>query len=191
MAIDYFSKATRYESLSLPAFFERANCYLIRKNFGAAVSDYNRAIIIDSTFAPAYNNRAFARIRHYGDKETSIYLLKLARKDLEKVIALNQGIPATARFEYFFNLGLLDLYQSEYMSAKLSFDTAIAANPGIAKIYYYRGAANFLARYYQRAALDFKKASELGFLSAETPEFLKVIDLINAHEALTGEHVGR
>jgi hypothetical protein len=39
-AINYFSKAARQQSLSLPAYFERGNCYLIRKNFSLAVFDY-------------------------------------------------------------------------------------------------------------------------------------------------------
>lgn len=189
-AIEYFSKATRYENLSLPAFFERGNCYLLRKNFNLAVFDYDRAILIDSAFAPAYNNRAYARIRNYGEQKTPTQQLRFARKDMEKVLALS-AIDSSAGFEYFYNLGLLDLYLSDYELAIQSFNQAMQSNNRVSKLYYFRGAAYFLGRYYHKAGEDFQMAENMGFESSQTPEFLRVIELIRQHEETTGEKVGK
>jgi len=190
-AIDFFSKATRYEALSLPAFFERGNCYLTRKNFGQAVFDYNRVILIDSTFIPAYNNRAYARIRNYGEIGMPVQQLKFARLDMETALRLSTQKGEGNRFEYYYNIGLIDLFLSEYKLAKLDFDAAINANPNVPKAYYYRGAAQFLSKAYHDAATDFKKAEEGGFVTNSSPEFLHIIDLIKQHEALTGERISK
>ena len=189
-AIDYFSKATRYESLSLPAFFERGNCYLIRKNFNLAVFDYDRAILIDSTFAPAYNNRAYARIRNYGEQKLPVTQLKFARRDMEKVMRLTEKSRPIG-FEYHYNLALLDLYMSEYELAISGFNEAILADSTVSKAFYFRGAAHFLAQYYDKARTDFTRASALGFQSNQTPEFMRVLELIRAHEERTGEKAGK
>lgn len=189
-AIDYFSRATRYQALSLPAFFERGNCYLIRKNFNLAVFDYDRVILIDSTFAPAYNNRAYARIRNYGEQKLPVTQLKFARRDMEKVLRLSEKT-RTIGFEYYYNLALLDLYMSEYELAISGFNQAISADAGVPKAYYFRGAAHFLARYYDKAHDDFSQASGMGFQSNQTPEFMRVLELIKAHEERTGEKAGR
>jgi len=190
-AIEYFSKATRYEASSLPAFFERGNCFLLRKNFAQAVFDYNHVIILDSTFAPAYNNRAYARIRNYGERIKPEYQLKLARLDMEKVIKLSVFNDSTQRFEYYFNLGLLDLYISDYERARVSFSHAISISPNQGKAYYYRAASSFLAHFYKEAEGDFNIANNLGYLQSNTPDFLKVIDLVAEHQQTTGEYIGK
>ncbi len=189
-AINYFSKAARQQSLSLPAYFERGNCYLIRKNFSLAVFDFDRAILIDTNFAPAYNNRAYARIRNYGEQKMPTQQLKFARKDMEKVLSITQS-DSFIGFEYYYNLGLLDLYMSEYELAISSFNNAVKADQSVSKLYYFRGAAFFLARYYGKAREDFSTAESLGFSSGQAPEFLRVLELIKQHEESTGEKVGK
>ncbi|MEZ5172786.1 MAG: tetratricopeptide repeat protein [Bacteroidia bacterium] len=181
-AIDNFTSATHEDAFFIPAFFERANCYLIREQFRQAVFDYDRVLLIDSTFVPAYNNRAYARIRNYGDKETPVYQLKFAREDLLKAMEISAERGEDKRFETYFNLGLIDLFQSEYARASASLDTAILANNSSPKAFYFRGAARFLNRDYEKAASDFNKAEQLGFRHPNTPEFLRVIDLIEEHK---------
>ncbi len=190
-AIEYFSKATRYEASSLPAFFERGNCFLLRRNFAQAVFDYNHVIDLDSTFAPAYNNRAYARIRNYGEHVKPEYQLKLARIDMEKVVKLSISNDSTQRFEYYFNLGLLDLFISDYDKARETFSKAISIDPDQGKAYYYRAASSFLAHYYKDAEGDFKIAADLGYKQSNTPDFLKVIDLVAEHQQTTGEYIGK
>jgi tetratricopeptide (TPR) repeat protein len=189
-ALEAFSRATRYESNSLPAFFERGNCYLLKKNFNLAVFDYDRVLLIDSTFVPAYNNRAYARIRNYGDQSMPLTQLRFARKDMEQVLHYaneSQGLG----YEFYFNMGLLDLYLSEYEKAIASFNQAVMLDGNIAKVYYYRGAAHFLARYYSKARFDFEASALMGFNSEQTPEFLKVLDLIRKHEEENDVTVGK
>ncbi len=189
-AIEAFSRASRYESMSLPAHFERGNCYLIKKTFNLAVFDYDRVLLLDSTFVPAYNNRAYARIRNYGENGMPLQQLRFARQDMEKALRFS-GKNANQGFEYYFNLGLLDLYLSEYETAIVSFNKAVLAEEGIAKLYYYRGAAHFLARFYDKAREDFEAAELLGFVSEQTPEFLNVLGLIRKHEEETGQSLGK
>jgi lipoprotein NlpI len=62
---------------------------------------------------------------------------------------------------------------------------------GLAKLYYYRGAAYFLARFYDKARDDFESAESLGFVSEQTPEFLNVLGLIKKHEEETGNQLGK
>lgn len=181
-SINSFTKATVEDSYYLPAFFERGNCYLMRENFKQAVFDFDRVLLIDSTFVPAYNNRAYARIRNYGSQEFPTYQLKFARQDLSKAARISKERGEPQRFETYFNIGLVDLFQSEYAMASLSFDTAILVNNTVAKVYYFRGAARFLNRDYELASNDFHKAESLGFEHPNTPEFLKIIALVEEHK---------
>jgi len=180
-AIQGFSSAIHDDGFFLPAFFERGNCYLIRENYRLAVFDFDRVLLIDSNFVPAYNNRAYARIRNYGDQENPVFQLKFAREDLKRGIQITQLRGLAPTFESYYNLGLVELFQSEYAAAASAFDVAIQVNSQIAKAYYFRGAARFLNRAYDSAAEDFKQAESMGFISKDTPEFLRVISLIEDH----------
>lgn len=181
-AIANFTSATHEDAFFIPAFFERASCYLIREQFRQAVFDYDRVILIDTNFIPAYNNRAYARIRNYGEQSKPVYQLKFAREDLLKAMQIAQSRGEDRRFETYFNLALIDLFQSEYAKAAASLDTAISSNSSSSKAYYFRGAARFLNRDYELAETDFLKAESLGFKHPNTPEFLKIIELVEAHK---------
>lgn len=182
-AIGYFTSATHEDAFFIPAFFERGNCHLIKENFKQAVFDYNRVILINAEFVPAYNNRAYARIRNYGAENDPVYQLKFAREDLLKAMNISSARGEDKRFETYFNIGLIELFQSEYALAAASFDTAMTINSEVPKAYYFRGAARFLNRDYAYAAQDFEQAQDRGFEHPNTPEFLRVIDLIEAHKA--------
>jgi tetratricopeptide (TPR) repeat protein len=177
-AIQYYSKAIHDNTSGIPALFERANTYMIRGNFGQAVFDYDRVIRLDSNFLPAYNNRAYARIRNYGDKIMPKYQLKLARQDLIKVLDIQEIREAERAYEYYYNLGVLDLYLSDYHEAKLNFDKAISINPNLGKLFYFRGASNFLRKAYKEADVDFIAAEQMGFNHQNTPEFRRIIELV-------------
>jgi tetratricopeptide (TPR) repeat protein len=181
-AINCFTSATHEDAFFIPAFFERGNCYVIREQFRQAVFDYDRILLIDSNFVPAYNNRAYARIRNYGEQSKPVYQLKFAREDLIKAMKISQERGEDKRFETYFNLALIDLYQSEYSKAAAALDTAVNSNPGSAKAYYFRGAARFLNRDYELAENDFLRAGQLGFSHPNTAEFLKIIELVEAHK---------
>ena len=181
-AIQAFTRSVHEDAFFIPGFFERGNCYLYRQNFGLAVFDYDRVLLLDSAFLPAYNNRAFARIRNYGEQGNPEQQLRFAKNDLVKILQITQARGDAPRFEYYFNIGLIDLFSSEYTLAASSFSKAIAADGSVPKVYYYRGAALFLAKSYEEAALDFRKAEELGFDHVNTPEFLRVIDLIEQYQ---------
>ncbi len=181
-AIQAFTQSVHEDGFFIPGFFERGNCYLYRQNFGLAVFDYDRVLLLDSTFLPAYNNRAYARIRNYGEQGNPTQQLKFAKADLLKIIQITAARGDAPRFEYFFNIGLIDLYSSEYRLAADSFSKAILADSTVPKSYYYRGAALFLARSYEEAAVDFRKSEEMGFIHSNTPEFLRIIDLVEHYQ---------
>ena len=181
-SINSFTRATVEDSYYLPAFFERGNCYLMRENFKQAVFDFDRVLIIDSNFVPAYNNRAYARIRNYGSQVFPTYQLKLAQSDLQKAAQISSARGEPHRFETYFNIGLLNLYQSEYAAAASAFDTAIFVKSDVSKAYYFRGAARFLNREYENAAEDFHTSEKLGFEHPNTPEFLRIIALVEEHK---------
>ena len=181
-SINSFTRATVEDSYYLPAFFERGNCYLMRENFKQAVFDFDRVLLIDSSFVPAYNNRAYARIRNYGSQAFPTYQLKLALSDLQKAAQISSARGEPHRFETYFNIGLLNLYQSEYAAAASAFDTAIFVKSDVSKAYYFRGAARFLNREYENAAKDFHTSEKLGFEHPNTPEFLRIIALVEEHK---------
>lgn len=186
-SINSFTKATVEDAYYLPAFFERGNCYLLRENFKQAVFDFDRVILIDSSFVPAYNNRAYARIRNYGNQEFPTFQLKFALNDLRKAAQISALRGEPKKFETYFNIGLVDLYQSEYGAAVTAFDTAILVKNDIPKAYYYRGAARFLNRDYNSASVDFHTAENLGFEHPNTPEFLRIIALVEEHKRKLNE----
>jgi tetratricopeptide (TPR) repeat protein len=181
-AIRAFTQTVHEDGFFLPGFFERGNCYLYRQNFGFAVFDYDRVLLLDSAFLPAYNNRAYARIRNYGEQGNPTQQLRFAKEDLNKIIEISASRGDRPRFEYFFNIGLIDLYSSEYKLASESFSRAIEVDPSISKAYYFRGAALFLARSYELAAIDFRTSEEMGFVHSNTPEFLRIIDLVEQYQ---------
>jgi tetratricopeptide (TPR) repeat protein len=181
-SINSFTRATVEDSYYLPAFFERGNCFLMRENFKQAVFDFDRVLLIDSSFVPAYNNRAYARIRNYGSQEFPTYQLKLALNDLQTAAQISKERGEPKRFETYFNIGLINLYQSEYALAAVAFDTAIFVKHDVPKAYYFRGAARFLNREYENASKDFHVAEKLGFEHPNTPEFLRIIALVEEHK---------
>ncbi|HOY49864.1 MAG TPA: tetratricopeptide repeat protein [Flavobacteriales bacterium] len=181
-AIHAFTQSVHEDGFFIPGFFERGNCYLYRQNFGLAVFDYDRVLLLDSTFLPAYNNRAYARIRNYGEQGNPTQQLRFAKEDLNKIIEISSVRGDKPRFEYFFNIGLIDLYSSEYKLASESFSRAIQVDPSISKAYYFRGASLFLAHSYELAAVDFRTSEEMGFVHANTPEFLRIIDLVEQYQ---------
>ncbi|MFM2286539.1 MAG: hypothetical protein RLZZ543_2036 [Bacteroidota bacterium] len=181
-AIQSFSRSVHEDAYFIPGFFERGNCYLYRQNYGLAVFDYDRVLLLDSMFLPAYNNRAYARLRNYGEQGNPVQQLRSAKQDLERIIQIGKQRGEAPRFEYYFNIGLIDLFASEYALAAASFDKAIQADTTIPKAYYYRGAALFLARSYEEAAKDFRQSENMGFVHPNTPEFLRVIDLIEHYQ---------
>lgn len=180
-AIEYLSKASYDKSTSLTAQFELGNCFLKQQLYAPAVSHYSKAIAIDSMFIPAYNNRAYARIRNFGTREFPEDQLQAAKRDLYKVLSMQSEAKPGELGKYFFNIGMIELYLNHYGAAADNLKKATDFSPEEGKYFYYLGISYFLAKAYDDAGQAFRMADYLGYVQSNTEEFLYVIDLVKKY----------
>lgn len=177
-AITYLRKAIHDNNMSLTAHFELGNCYVKEQLYAPAVSHFSKVIAIDSTFLPAYNNRAFARIMNFGNSVFPEDQLIASRRDLYKVLSMTTDAPTKDIGKYFFNVGMIELYLNHYAAAIENLKRSTDFSPEIGRFHYHLGVAQFLDKKYNDAAESFKMADYLGYIQPNTEEFLKVIDLV-------------
>jgi tetratricopeptide (TPR) repeat protein len=125
-----------------------------------ALSDASNAIAIDSNCAPAYEVRY--AIRMSNDKQGAL-------ADISKLI----GLTPEHAMNYFYR-GTLELSVGKDFEASQDFNKAInmlnleiEKNPNSPIAYYSRGMANGVAKNYEQACDDFKKAESLGVSQAK------------------------
>lgn len=117
----------------------------------SAVQAYSNAIQLDSTFLPAYENRAsgYLNLKDYS----------LSIRDFDKVIDLDPE-NRTA----YSDRGIAKLESSQYMSATFDFGEAIRRKSEddsfLPKLYEYRGDAHLKLGMYLEAIADYSKAIE-------------------------------
>lgn len=89
-AIRDYSQAIRLEPSSAEAYHERGVCYALLNSWGEAMEDWDRALILNRDFFPAYLARGMAR-RKRGDVEG-------AKEDFREVLRVNPEEPDALRF---------------------------------------------------------------------------------------------
>ena len=175
-------------------YYNRGIDYAGQGNFSQAVSEYTKAIEIDSNFADAYYNRGIA---YYNQRN-----LPQAISDFTKVIEINpnyakaycnrgvayddqgnfsQGISDyTKAIEIDPNLA--DAYndraadyldQGNFSQAISDSGKAIEINPNYPNAYYNRGIAYFHQKDFTKARKDIHKAESLG--AKINPQFLEAL----------------
>ncbi len=171
------------------AYYNRAIYYSDNHNEENAISDFTKAIAIDSTNATVFSNRGLLYL-HCGKDDSAItdftkaielapatadiysdrgllYLNKgetnLAMTDFAKAIALD-STDANA----FSNRGLLYLRQGKNDSAIADYNKAISLNPNSAFFYYNRGLCYNALNQYEKALDDFTSGIQLHPQSVES-----------------------
>jgi tetratricopeptide (TPR) repeat protein len=150
--------------------------------FDRALEDYDKAIVLNSSYPEAYNNRGItfkkigmfnkaienfdkaialnpAYYKAYNNRASAFGKIgqpDKALEDYERAIALNPSF-----YEAYLNRGILYGQVRLLDKAIESFNQSIAINPEYAEAYYNRGFAYSLIGQDDRALYDFTKAIEL------------------------------
>lgn len=131
------------------AYFNRGLAKFNLNNYGAAIEDFNKVILLKKDFSLAYMYR--------GVSKGILNQIDDAIIDLEKAIDLNPENP-----EAYYSLGTAKLRKKEYNSAFKLLNTAISLNPKYAEAYLQRGMYYILTNQKDPACVDFNHAYTLG-----------------------------
>lgn len=151
------------------------NCLLKLKSYSLAINNYSIAIKLDSMLYEAYNNRACIRILNQGVAPPHSNDLKLAKKDLVRVLEITGGVNDAV---VYYNLGYINIGLKLYQEGIQYLTTAIEMNPQYGKAYHERGLGYFLLKDYSRAYQDILQAMELGENNKEVTELFEVLKKI-------------
>ena len=132
----------------------RGVLYTIRGDHALALSDYNRALQINTKYGNAYNNRGNT---HYSQGKYDKAIL-----DYNKAIEQN---PKNS--EVYTNRGNAYYSQSKYTQAIADYTEAINLDPKVTEAYYNRGRTHSLQGEYTQAVADYTKVINLNSEDSE------------------------
>ncbi|HTM10946.1 MAG TPA: tetratricopeptide repeat protein [Verrucomicrobiae bacterium] len=128
-------------------FTDRGNTYFDWKDYDHAIEDYDRALELDSSYAPAY----FSRARAYQDKRD----YERSLQDYTQAIRLKPTDAAA-----FNNRGNIYRDTKDYRRALEDYDRSIWLNPNYALAFTNRGNLYREQKNYDRAIEDYNRAIE-------------------------------
>lgn len=148
-AIDDFTKAIALNPSHTNAYVHRGMSYKENGQYGRAIEDYTTTIKIDPSCIEAYNNR--------GVVYKQLHQPEQAQADYDKAIALDPSfyLAYMNRAAVFGMMGRQDMAIKDYT-------TVISLNPEFIAAYLYRGELRRKTGDIEQAALDFRKACDLG-----------------------------
>jgi tetratricopeptide (TPR) repeat protein len=126
-AIQDYDQAIKLKP-SAEVHFNRGNAYLGKGQYDHAIDDYNQALKLKSDFAPALDNRCWAR--------AVVGILRLALADCNEALRLIPNNAATLDSRAFVHLKL-----DQFDAAVSDYDAASRINPKLAFALYGRGLA--------------------------------------------------
>jgi tetratricopeptide (TPR) repeat protein len=113
---------------SAEAHFNRGNAYLGKSQYAQAIDDYNAALKLQGDFAPAFDNRCWAR--------AVVGILKQALADCNEALRLMPNNPGTLDSRAFVFLKM-----TQFDAAVSDYDAALRIDPTLAFALYGRGLA--------------------------------------------------
>jgi tetratricopeptide (TPR) repeat protein len=131
-------------------YSDRGVTYAKQGRYDRAISDFNKALELDPTYAWAYHNRGLA----YAD----------GKKDFDRAIAdYNKALEINPRyFDAYFGRGYAYRVKGDYDKAISDYSEALDINPRFAEAYYNRAVAYYLNKEYDKAWDDLHKAEAMG-----------------------------
>src|SRR5262245_2705511 len=113
---------------SAEGYFNRGNAQLGKGHYDRAIDDFNQAIKLKADFAPAFDNRCWAR--------AVVGILKQALADCNEALRLMPGNASTHD-----SRGFIFLKMTNFDAAVSDYDAALRADPRLAFALYGRGLA--------------------------------------------------
>ncbi|UZR93819.1 tetratricopeptide repeat protein [Chondrinema litorale] len=120
--------------------------------YNNALEQYNLALEIDSTYAPAYNSRGLLNVFHQK--------FDLAISDFTNVLKYAED-DAEIQFNVFMARGGAKSYSKDYKGAIADYNEAIKIRPNSAGIYINLGAIHANLKDYKKAEKNYQKALEI------------------------------
>jgi tetratricopeptide (TPR) repeat protein len=139
------------------AFNNRGVAYKFKGEYDRALEDYDRAILLNPSFANAYNNRGVI-YRLKGEYDRAI-------KDYDEAIWLDSNVPAS-----FYNRGIAYSEKQDYDHALGDFDVVLRFNAKNALALYARGIVRLKKGDTQSGAADIAAAKAINSNVAEEYE---------------------
>jgi tetratricopeptide (TPR) repeat protein len=146
--VDLIAKGAAVERRDANLYYDRGIDKYQSGDKRGAMSDFDRAISLDPSFAKAYNNRGVVKA-DLGDKSGAI-------TDFNRAITLD---PTDAKA--FYNRGETKVELGDKRGGILDFDRAITLAPDDANIYNNRGKIKYELEDRQGSILDFDRAIAL------------------------------
>jgi tetratricopeptide (TPR) repeat protein len=126
-AIQDYDQAIKLKP-SPEVYFNRGNAYLAKAQYDHAIDDYNQATKLKADFAPAYDNRCWAR--------GVVGILKQALADCSTALRLMPSNAST-----FVSRGFIFLKMGQHDAAVSAYEAALHIDPKLAFALYGRGLA--------------------------------------------------
>jgi tetratricopeptide (TPR) repeat protein len=126
-AIGDYDQALKLKPSS-ESYFNRGNVHLAKSQYDHAIDDFNQAIRLRPDFAPAFDNRCWAR--------AVVGILKQALADCNEALRLMPRNPTTLG-----SRGFIFLKMTHFDAAVSDYDGALQMNPKFAFALYGRGLA--------------------------------------------------
>ena len=153
LALDYYTKASKYDSGNPATYVNIGNLYAMMGNSKVAIDNYSKALVLDTTDGIAYYNRANEKMI-LGDFNGAI-------EDYESSLIIDSTNIST-----LFILAEAKTKIDNVIGALNNYNLIINLDSTSAKAYYLRGNAEITLEEYDKACVDFKKAGEQGYFDA-------------------------
>jgi len=153
LAILYYSEAIRLNPNDAMAFNGRANAYLKDKNYYQAISDWDHALVLNSSLTEARRNIDNVRQQQQREQEA-----EAARQREQAVASQRQREREQNDPNFQFNQGVSNYNVKNYYEAIKYFTEAIRLNPNFANAYAFRGSAYYELKNYYEAIANYTQA---------------------------------
>jgi len=175
-SIEDYNSYLANHSPRLVDYIGRALDQITLRNYSAAIADLDRALALDSTYAPVFMLRAQARW-HILESGTLVsgdlpddYATRhgLERKAMDDIIAdIDRAIELSPRNAFlYYNKGNMMVKISDFDAAESAYNTAIELKPDFGQAFYNRGYVRMHKGQRIDGTADLSKAGELGVASA-------------------------
>lgn len=147
-------KTKQYNPKNPKIFYTEGKAYVTTQQFDIALTNFSKSISLDSTFAEAYNDRAFVNYK--------LQQFDSSMNDCNKAIALNPVF-----LNAYYNKGMIFYEKGLSDSAIRQFDITLSLTNNFYFGYFYRGMAKLQKKDMNGACYDWQESVKLGFTMAQ------------------------